>query len=567
MATKKLKKSKKPLKKKVVKKANSVKTKKTLKKKVAVSVKRKTKKKIAKKITKKVIVKKKFIKKNISKPKKKPIVNRRPLKAKKAIKPSKKVRVAKTKSNPVRSAGSKALDSFLPNNLFRAKIKVIGIGGGGGAIVSEIGKSLGKANFVIADTDSRFIKKNNGIKHLLFGQELTHGLGTGLNPELARIAAENEREKIEGLFENQDIVILVASLGGGVGSGATEVFAEISKKFDCITFGIFTLPFKFEGSNKHKIAQKYLSDLRNLLNVSVTIPNERIFKIIDESTSITQAFSMINKNLIRSLESLIDLIYSPGVINIDFADLRSILQGKGNLAFLNTVEASGKDSSEKIMNEILNNPLYQNNNFTVEKILFNIAGGNNLSMMEVDKISRMIAEQNQKAKIIFGISKSSEYKNKIKTTLLMTGPSMAKEAKVSEKKEIQKEIAKKETIKKVTADDGIPSKGGKKPKKVVKKNPIIKKKKENKPKEVERREEVILNDNLIPAFNSVDIITESAKSAAFANSAKLSIVDVGQKKAIRRSALEIKRAEEEEAQKQSQQEKEWEIPAFLRFKK
>jgi len=581
------------VKKKVSKKLKFVKSKKTLKNKAKVLAKIKSKseskkRSIIKKRTilqKNTIKPKKNIKKVVKKIKKeiykknnlkliKKIRLKKAVKVKKISKRSKKkskaVKIVKKSFKTVKKIESPAMESFLTNNLFKAKIKVIGIGGGGASIVSEIGKSLGKANFVIADTDSRFIKKNKGIKYFLFGQELTRGLGTGLNPELAKAAAEKEREEIEKLFENQDIVILVSSLGGGVSSGATKIFADVSKKFDCITFGIFTLPFKFEGQNKHRIALKSLTELRRMLNVSITIPNERIFKIIDDDTSITQAFSMINKNLIKSLESLIDLIYNPGIINIDFADLRAILQGKGNLAFLNTAEASGKDSSEKIMQEILNNPLYQNNNFTVEKILFNIAGGNNLSMMEVDKISRMIADQNQKAKIIFGISKSSEHKNKIKTTLLMTGTSNAKEIKRVERRPavVDKEV-KQQVVKKATANshrvlldftksgDGVVHNAVRKPKKVVKKKTNSEKKKQPF-KEIENENKLVLNENIMSAFNNVGIEAEPIN---------LSIIDVNQKKAIRRSALEIKKAEEQEAQKKSQQEKEWEIPAFLRFKK
>src|SRR6185436_18413822 len=146
-------------------------------------------------------------------------------------------------------------------------------------------------------------------------------------------------------------------------------------------------------------------------------PNERIFKVIEANTAITDAFSMVNKGLIESLESLIELISSQGIINIDFADLRTILSGRGNVAFLNTQEASGKDRAEQISQKILHNPLYQNNNFTPEKILFNIMGGPNLGMFEVDKISKAISEENKKSKIIFGISKNSKFKNKIKVTL------------------------------------------------------------------------------------------------------------------------------------------------------
>ena len=188
---------------------------------------------------------------------------------------------------------------FPAESLFKAKIKVIGIGGGGGSIVSEIGRSLEKATFVIADTDIRALKKKSGIKYFWFGEELTHGLGTGVNVDLAKQAAESAKEKISAIFKDQDIIIFIASLGGGLGSGATQIFAEAAREFGGITFGIFTMPFKFEGKNKQRIAQNALKSLRRSLNVSLVIPNEKIFKIIDANTPITNAFSTVNKSLDR----------------------------------------------------------------------------------------------------------------------------------------------------------------------------------------------------------------------------------------------------------------------------
>ncbi len=407
----------------------------------------------------------------------------------------------KKKKRKLRRVNKKAED------LFRAKIKVIGIGGGGGSIVSEIGRSLGKATFVIADTDIRALKKRSGIKHFWFGSEFTHGLGTGVNPEVAKEAAEAERERIKDLFQDQDIVIFIASLGGGLGSGATQIFAQAAKSFGAITLGIFTLPFKFEGKNKQRIAQKALKGLKDSLNVSITIPNEKIFKIINSDTSITEAFSTVNKNLIESLESLIDLIYNPGLINIDFADLRTILNGSVNFAFLNTVQASGKTRVDQTVKKILINTLYQNNNFTAENILFNISGGTNLNMFEVEKISRAIAELNPRAKIIFGISKNIQSKNKIKTTILITGPGkntkLRKETRLTQVRKVIKKV--KTKIKKLPA-----------------KIPILSKEKTAEP------------------------------------------VNVRAKKTIRRNALDIKKAEALEQNKRFSQEEEWEVPAFLR---
>lgn len=428
---------------------------------------------------------------------------------------------------------------------FKPKIRVIGIGGGGGSIVSEIGRSLDKATFVIADTDVRAFKakKKPGIKYFLFGQEATHGLGTGLNTDLAKEAAQREKEKISLFFKEQDIVIFISCLGGGLGSGATQVFLDAAQDFSGITFGIFTLPFKFEGKNKQKVAAKALKELRKSLNISLTMPNERIFKVINENTAITEAFSMVNKNLVESLESLINLIQSPGLINIDFADLRTILQGKGNLAFLNTAESSGKDRAEQVIKNVLYNPLYQDG-FVPEKVLFNIEGGKGLNMFEVDKISRAIAEKNMKAKIIFGISKNPKYKNKIKTVLLMTGP--APSAKVGVKESKPKEVPL--------------GKNASKTKPKIKKIKVKKEKLKVGKSEPAKEKTLALGDTL-PVFYNPPVQALAVKK-----------IDVSQKpesakKTIRRTALEIQKVEEMEKDKKSKQEKEWEIPAFLRFKK
>jgi cell division protein FtsZ len=428
-------------------------------------------------------------------------------------------------------------------SFFKAKIRVIGIGGGGSSIVSEIGRSLSKASFFVADTDIRSLRKRPGIKYFWFGENLTRGLGTGANTDLAKKAAEQVKDKLKEIFNGQDIIIFIASLGGGLGSGATEIFAKVAKEFDGITFGIFTLPFKFEGKNKTRIAQNALKSIRPLLNVSLAIPNERIFRVIDANTPITQAFSMVNKSLTTSLESLISLIYNPGIINIDFADLKTILKGNGNLAFLNTVQEFGEDRADKICKKVLFNPLLQNNRFVPEKILFNIAGSDNLSMFEVEKISRHISEANPKAKIIFGISKNPKLKGKIKTTILMTGE--GSKLDLSEEKQQNFEISVKNAEKE-------------KPQKIHKK--INKANKSKKLQKAEKNKN--LSENLfVPAF-----YPEKSQTVSFAEK-RISIIDAESdigKKAIRRSGLEIKKAQEQEEKKKLAQEKEWEIPAFLR---
>ena len=554
-----MKKKKNLLKKSVKKVIKKVTPKKKLPRKILI---RKTVKKIpSKKRTasailpkKKTQEKKKSLTKNTRKalPKKKAIIVKKK-KGKSALvkksTPAEKKLSSVTGKVELKKLAPVSANAFLAENLFKAKIKVIGVGGGGTSIVADISRSLDKATFVVADTDTRGFGRQKGVKYFLFGQDQTHGLGTGLNPELATHAAEIEKDKIAGLFQNQDIVIFIASLGGGVGSGATKVFAEVSKNSGAITLGIFTLPFKFEGAQKYKIAMKSLKELRQSLNVSITIPNERIFKVIDANTPIVEAFSKVNKQLIEGLESLIDLIYNPGLINIDFADVKAILKGKGSEAFLNTAEASGKDRAEKIIKDILHNHLYQQNNFIPEKVLLNIVGSDNLSMFEVDRISKAVAEKNPKAKIIFGISKNTKYNNKIKATLLMTGPGAEEtpvkpEPKLVEKTKVAKVVIKKE-------------------------KPVVKI--ANKESIVEKKE-VAVNfiDSLLPKSSEEKSSVAMFASAPVTLTPKKAVIDGvadKTKKTIRRNALEIKRAQELEEEKKSLQEKEWEIPAFLRIKK
>lgn len=412
----------------------------------------------------------------------------------------------------------KPASSFsLPSKaIFKPKIKVIGIGGGGGAIVSEISKFLKKASFAVADTDIRSIKKRGGIKYFYFGEALTKGLGTGMDPDLAKTVAEKEKERITGLIKGQDIVILVASLGGGLGSGAAPFFAQISRNLGIPILGIFTTPFKFEGKKKAKISQISIQKLKEYLNAIIIISNDRIFKIIDEKTPITEAFSVVNRKLIELLESLVELIYNPGLINIDFADMRTILRGRGMTAFLNTVEFSGKTRAEQTSKKIFFNPLF-NCNIKAEKILFNISGSDNLSMFEVEKISQSVANLNPRAKIIFGISKNSKLRNKIKTIVLATGfPSIFLKPKIKEEKKEKK----------------------KRPRRTRRKLRIRKKAKK------------VIS---LPVKTKIPIMVENLSD-------KLN----NKKETLRRNALEIKKNQEIEEEKRLNQESQWEIPAFLR---
>jgi len=305
--------------------------------------------------------------------------------------------------------------------VYKTRIKVIGIGGGGSSIVSEIALEVKNASFVAVNTDRQALKEVSGkVKRFQLGQKLTHGLGTGMNPALGEQVARDEKEKIKKLLEEQDFCILISCLGGGTGTGASPVFAEISNELKNITLGIFILPFEFEGKKKMGIAHASLEKLKPNLNALVIIPNEKIFQIIDKKTPLKDAFSAINKFLAEGLEGLIGMIYHSGLINIDFADLKTVLEGRGALAYLNAVEMKSSSQIEDVAGKILSNPLYPYSPQEAAGVLFNIDGGLNLSMQEIEEIGKTISNFiRPQGRVAFGVTRGQP--GKIKITLLANG--------------------------------------------------------------------------------------------------------------------------------------------------
>jgi len=428
----------------------------------------------------------------------------------------------------------------------KIKIRVVGIGGGGGSIVSELASGMKKVSFVVANTDFQALKTiSKKALHFQFGETITKGLGTGMNPDLGREAALGEKERIKKLLQGYDFCILVSSLGGGTGSGAAPVFAKISQDLGSITYGIFTLPFKFEGEKKIEIAKNALRKLKPKLNIFSVIPNERIFQIIDKKTPLKKALSTINKSLAESLEGLIEMIYEPGLINIDFADFKTVLTNlnpslkrqSGGLAFLNTVKAERKEGIIKeLIERLLNCPLYPYGISGAKGILLNIAGEKDLSLAEVSQISKTISSlSNKEAKIIFGISQSKKYKGLISTTLLATGLSTKVFPSRPRKKPVKTQIKKKE-LPEIKKEDE---------KKVLKKK-VKKTKKVKKPKTPKK-------------------IKIKVKKPEKKIKKKLSTVGLSEVK-VRKNALQIKKEMEAEEEEMLARERFWETPAFLRRK-
>lgn len=449
----------------------------------------------------------------------------------------------------------------------KIKIRVIGLGGGGSSIVSELSSRMKKVSFVVANTDSRALKiAGKKTIHFQFGTELTKGLGTGMNPDLGREAAIADKEKIKKLLEGYDFCIIVASLGGGTGSGAAPIFSKISKELGNVTYGIFTLPFSFEGERKMEIARQALSKLKSRLDIFSVIPNERIFQIIDKKTPLKSALSIINNGLAEGLEGLIDMIYTPGLINIDFADFKTILSGpnigqdktSGKLAYLNTVAISHKkDDTKDLIEKILYNPLYPYNINGADGVLLNIGGEKNLTLNEVNRVLKTISSLSDKeAKIIFGVAQGKKYSGVIKTTLMAVGcknkifptkmfPSFGKPKLLTADKQVSP----------ILNQDSKPEEKVEQP---VQKKEVVKTKKNPKKKTVVEKK----NNN-----KKTNMPAKKKETPVQKKNIKISVpVKEAEDVKVRKNALQIRKEMEEEEKEILEKEKFWETPAFLRRK-
>jgi len=471
----------------------------------------------------------------------------------------------------------------------KTKIRIIGIGGGGGNIVSEIADKVKKSSFCIANTDFQaLLHAPKNVTVFQFGENMTHGLGTGMDPHLAEEAALAEREQIKQLVEDQDLVIIVASLGGGTGSGAAPVFAQISKSLGNLTYGIFTLPFVFEGSKKNDIAKNALEKLKPYMNAMTVLPNERVFEVVPKSTPFSKTLSYINTMLSDSLEGLVETIYDTGLINIDFADLRAILAGNGKMAFLNTVSfKKGEEASLESFEQVFSSPLYP---YTIDKargLLLNIVAKKDLKLLEVNKILTSVSGRIHKdARIIFGVGHEGAPDGTVKITVLATGciygdpAETAKEVVVVPKPALQADkipvppkpvpAAAKKTKPVQKAGPGPVAKPKKtvvKPKKTVKDKTRIEIKKEpaavvkkTAPVAVQavKREEPAA---VVPEKSELDnLIAENVYQSQQSIAAQFETP-------IRRNALQVKKEIELEEKQMLEKEKEWDVPAFLRKQK
>ncbi len=392
-------------------------------------------------------------------------------------------------------------------SLREIKVRIVGVGGGGGSIISGISTNLKKVYFAAVNTDSRALEeatKNKKVKGVVFGKKITDGLGTGMDPKLGKQAAQEDIEEVKELFKDQDIVIFVSSLGGGTGSGAIPVFSSVAREMGCVVYGIFTLPFSFEGDKKMKIAKEAIKDSTDNLHAITILPNEKIFEIVDKNTSLKDALFVMNDNLARNIEGLAETIYETGLINIDFADVKTVLEnrkGMRKLTYLSSAQGNLEEGVEEIVKKAISNPLYPYKVNNARGVLFNITGGKDIGLTDISSISESIAKHTQDdAKIIVGIMQKQKYKENVKVSILATG---------CETDFFQKELEGEIVEEKKNADNvsKIKKTKNKKNKKEKQENQLVKKenlKKQEKEIEKEKPKEEIKKEKgvtVVPASN------------------------------------------------------------------
>ncbi len=303
------------------------------------------------------------------------------------------------------------------------KIKVVGIGGSGGNTISRMMKCKIKGVELLAiNADAQDLQKARAHKKIRIGRDLTKGLGTGMNPEIGRAAAEEQREEIEEALRGSNMIFITCGLGGGCGSGGSLVVAEIAKKLGALTLAVVTTPFSFEGSQRMEIARNSQRLLKEKVDTLISISNDRLFSFLEPKTTVLNAFWMCDEILKQAVQGISDLIVLPGIINIDFADVKAIMKDSGTALF-GIGRAKGPERAKEAAHRALNSPLLDVSCKGAKGVLFNVSGGRDISLTEVDEIAKIITQEvSPEAKIIFGAIQDEKLpKGEIKVTVISTG--------------------------------------------------------------------------------------------------------------------------------------------------
>jgi cell division protein FtsZ len=285
-----------------------------------------------------------------------------------------------------------------------ASIKVIGVGGAGcNAVNTMIAAGLDSVDFIVANTDRQALENSRSQHKIQIGDAITRGLGAGANPEIGRNSAIEDIDKIQQLLENADMVFVAAGMGGGTGTGAAPVIARAAKEMGALTVGVVTKPFNFEGKHRARIAEEGLRELRDHVDSLIVIPNEKLFKIAEKKTTLQEGFKLADDVLLHAIKSISDLINMPGLINLDFADVKTIMSDMG-MAFMGMGLHSGNDRAAEAARKAISNPLLDDISIKGARgMLINVTGSSSLSFEDLEKATGFIREQaHEDANIIFG---------------------------------------------------------------------------------------------------------------------------------------------------------------------
>lgn len=327
---------------------------------------------------------------------------------------------------------SSKLKFHLVEDVIGAKIRVVGIGGGGGNAVNRmIEAGIEGVEFIAVNTDVQALSNNRAGTKLQIGGQTTKGLGSGGSPETGKQAAMEDTEKLIELIQGADMVFLTTGLGGGTGTGATPILANLASEMDILAIAIVTLPFEFEGRVRAKQAEEGLKELKGAVDTVISIPNERLLQTVNLDTSIQDAFKMADDILRQAVQGISDLITKPGLINLDFADVKSIMKGMG-MAFMGTGIASGENRAVDGAQKAISSPLLIDTSIEGARgVLINITGGKDLTLHEVSKASQLIHRlAHPDANIIFGTVIDNGMKEMVKVTVIATGFDASEEKEV-----------------------------------------------------------------------------------------------------------------------------------------
>ncbi len=304
-----------------------------------------------------------------------------------------------------------------------ANVKVVGVGGGGGNIVERISRNFPRgADFIAINTDHQDLDHCSVRQKIYIGRNLTRGLGTGMNPDLGRQAAEENRSEIAESLRGADLIFIAFGAGGGTGCGAAPVVAEVAQQTGALTIAMVTRPFAFEGSQRERIAQEGIVKIKDKVDALIVVPNDRIFTVISKDTPILKAFEAIDDVLRGALRGMVDIIAAPGIINIDFADVRTVVQNAG-AAIAAVGFGSGPERATVAVNSAMNSPLLETSAEGAKSVLLGIAGGRDLKMSEINEAAKIVAQMaDPGARIIFGAYHDRSLRPKqVKVTLVAAG--------------------------------------------------------------------------------------------------------------------------------------------------